>query len=117
MGAKAVEELRAWQCAAELSDRVVAICELPALRGDFTFRNQLRDAVQSAPRLIAEGFGRWGHREFAHYLSMARSEVFEVRNDLLALKRRRAPPPEPLADLLELSERTARTIARLRSSL
>ena len=117
MGAKTFEELRAWQYAAELSDRVVAICETPALQHDLTFRNQLRDAVQAAPRLIAEGFGRWGHREFAHYLRMARSEIFEARNDLLALQRRGTLPPEVIGDLLELSERTARTISRLRSSL
>ena len=111
MGAKTFEELRAWQCATELSDRVVAICETPALQRDFTFRNQLRDAARSAPRLIAEGFGRWGHREFA------RSEIFEGRNDLLALQRRETLPAEVVADLLTLSELTARTIARLRSSL
>ena len=117
MGAKTFEELRAWQCATELSDRVVAICETPALQRDFTFRNQLRDAAQSAARLIAEGFGRWGHREFAHYLSMARSEIFELRTDLLALQRRETLPAEVVADLLTLSELTARTIGRLRSSL
>jgi len=75
------------------------------------------DAVQSAPRLIAEGFGRWGHREFAHYLSMARSEIFEVRNDCWRCKRGARCRPNSSTDLLELAERTARTIARLRSSL
>jgi len=117
MGAKTFEELRAWQCAAELSDRVVAICATPALQHDFKFRDQLRDAGEGAPRLIAEGFGRWGHREFARYLVMAKAEVMEVKNDLLALQRRRTLAPEILREALELADRTIRTIEKLRSSL
>ncbi|HZP48213.1 MAG TPA: four helix bundle protein [Vicinamibacterales bacterium] len=35
-------------------------------------RRQLRD------RNIAEGFGRYRHKEFAHYLNIARGSVFEV---------------------------------------
>ncbi len=117
MGAKTFEELRAWQCAAELSDRVVAVCATQPLQHDFKFRDQLRNAAESAPRLIAEGFGRWGHREFAWYLVMAKAEVMEVMNDLLALKRRRTVAPEVLRDALELADRTIRTIEKLRSSL
>ncbi len=117
MGAKTFEELRAWQCAAELSDRVVAVCATQPLQHDFKFRDQLRNAAESAPRLIAEGFGRWGHREFARYLVMAKAEVMEVMNDLLALKRRRTVAPEVLREALELTDRTIRTIEKLRSSL
>jgi len=117
MGAKTFEELRAWQCAAELSDRVVAICATPALQHDVKFRDHLRDAGEGAPRLIAERFGRWGHREFARYLLMAKAEVMEVKNDLLALKRRRKLAPEVIGEALELADRTIRTIEKLRSSL
>jgi four helix bundle protein len=117
MGAKTFEELRAWQFASELSDRVVAICEIPALRQDPHSRDQLRNAVEAAPRLIAEGFGRWGHRAFAHYLVMARSEVMEVKSDLLKLRRRQTLPPDAADELIELSEVTIKTINRLRSSL
>jgi four helix bundle protein len=87
------------------------------LQHDFKFRDQLREAAESAPRLIAEGFGRWGHREFARYLVMAKAEVMEVMNDLLALKRRRTLAPEALGEALELADRTIRTIEKLRSSL
>ncbi len=117
MGAKTFEELRAWRLAAELSDRIVAVCAMSALQRDLTFRNQLRDAAEAAPRLIAEGFGRWTRREFARYLVMARSELMEVRSDLLALQRRRTLPGELAAELLELTDHALRTINRLRSSL
>ena len=88
MGAKSFEELRAWQLAARLSDRIVGICVIPELEADLAFRDQLRRAAESAPRLIAEGFGRWGRKEFARYLIMTRSELMEVRSDLRALQRR-----------------------------
>jgi four helix bundle protein len=117
MGAKTFEELRAWQYAAQLSDRIVALCaHTPALRNG-KFRDQMVDAAEAAPRLIAEGFGRWSHREFARYLTMAQSEVMELRSDLLALQRRHTIEPEVAADLLDLAEQVAKTIAKLRSSL
>ena len=48
------EELRAWQLAAELRDRIVAITATPVFRQDFGFRDQLTDAACSAA-----GCGRW----------------------------------------------------------
>ena len=92
MGAKHFSELRAWQLAAELSDRVTALCGTRPLQADLEFRKQLRDAAEAAPRLIAEGFGRWGHRDFARYLVMARSELMEVESNLLELTRRNSVP-------------------------
>lgn len=117
MGAKHFSELRAWQLAAELSDRVVALCGTRPLQSDLEFRKQLRDAAESGPRLIAEGFGRWGHRDFARYLVMARSEIMEVESSLLALKRRNLVPSETTTDLYELAEQAIKTINALRASL
>jgi hypothetical protein len=79
VGAKTFEELRAWQLAAALSDQIVAVCAMPVLQGDLTFRDQLREAAEAAPRVIAEGFGRWSRREFARYLVMARAERVTAR--------------------------------------
>jgi four helix bundle protein len=87
------------------------------LRADRTFCDQLRNAAEAAPRLIAEGFGRWSHRDFARYLVMTRAELMEVRSDLLALQRRRILPGELATELLELTEHATKTVNRLRSSL
>jgi len=117
MGAKRSDDLRAWQLAAELSDKVVALCATKPLQADVKFRCQLQDAAEAAPRLIAEGFGRWSHRDFARYLVMARSEVMEVTSDLMALRRRKTIEVTVADDLIALAERTTKTISRLRSSL
>jgi len=117
MGAKHFTELRAWQLAAELSDKVVAVCATDPLQKDFEFRNQLRDAAEAAPRLIAEGFGRWSHRDFARYLVMARSELMELQSDVLALGRRNTIPQTTADDLYALAEQAIKTVNALRTSL
>ena len=116
-GAKTFQELVAWQLAARLRDDVVALCATSALRADFSLRDQLRESACSAPALIAEGFGRFGHREFGRYLTMARAELLELQNHLDDVRARRIVASDAVEDLLRQSDRAIRTIARLRSSL
>ena len=117
MGVQRFEELRAWQLAAALRDRVVAVSDHPRFRADAEFRDQLRAAACSAPRLIAEGFGRFGRREFRRYLTMALAELMEVQNDLQDLGRRAWCPAEEVEALNDLADHALRVTSRLRSSL
>jgi carbamoyl-phosphate synthase large subunit len=117
MGAKTFQELYAWQLSAKLRDEIVAICATGALNSDVKFRDQIRDAACSAPSLIAEGFGRFGRREFRRYFTMARAELLEVQNDLTDLGQRRLVRAEDVSRLARLAEHAARVVARLRSSL
>jgi four helix bundle protein len=117
VGAKTFEELFAWQCCSELRNKVVAVCATPALQKDLEFRDQLRNAACGAPRLIAEGFGRFGHKEFRRYLSMARAELMEVQNDLNDLEARHLVTGECITDLKRLVDRALKITTLLRSSL
>ncbi len=117
MGAKTFEELFAWQCCAVLRDKVVAVCATEPLQRDRDFRDQLRRAACAAPRLIAEGFGRFGNKEFRRYLSMARSELMEVQNDLIDLERRHWVTQDCVAELKTLAESALKITTLLRSSL
>jgi carbamoyl-phosphate synthase large subunit len=117
MGAKTFDELYAWQLCADLRDSIVEICGTRALDSDLKFRDQLREAACSAPALIAEGFGRFGHREFRRYLTMARGELLEVQNDLTDLRKRRLVACEEVDRLFNLATHAARVVARLRSSV
>jgi hypothetical protein len=58
MGARTFKELHAWQLANELKVAIYRLVEASKAERDFGFRDQLRDAAASAPRNIAEGFGR-----------------------------------------------------------
>ena len=49
-----------------------------AIKRDFRFHNNLADAASSAPRNIAEGYGRKYHREFARFAIIARASEQEV---------------------------------------
>jgi four helix bundle protein len=117
MGVKQFEDLHAWQLSAEVRDKVVALCANDAFKQDVEFRNQLRDAACGAPRLIAEGFGRFTHREFKRYLRMARAEMLETKNHLGDLRARRYVADRIVDDLMDRADHAQRTIARLRSSL
>ena len=47
---------------------------------DFDFRNQIRDAADSAERNIAEGFGRYKPLVFANFLDFSRASACETRS-------------------------------------
>ncbi|HEX3701681.1 MAG TPA: four helix bundle protein [Vicinamibacterales bacterium] len=71
MGVRRFEDLIAWQLAYELQQQVFAFtASLPAVR-DFKFCDQIRDSSRSAPRNIAEGFGRYYPKAFIRFLRIA----------------------------------------------
>jgi four helix bundle protein len=117
MGAKTFEELYAWQLSVKLREAVIAVCETRQVAKDFRFCDEIRAAARAAPDLIAEGFGRFGHRQFRHYLSMAHGEQQEVRNQLLTLQCRNYLPGAEVDALIRLAQHAARVTVKLRSSI
>jgi four helix bundle protein len=105
MGAKDFTELAAWQLADELRTLVIAITERSPARRDFKFCDQMRDAARSATNNIAEGFGRFRHRDFAHVLRIAVASLHEVRDDLIHGHRCRYVTDDELARGTSLSKR------------
>ena len=81
--AKRYEELEAWQLADELKREVYALTETGPAAKDFKYRDQIRDSSASAPRNIAEGFGRFRPGEFARFLEFAVGSIDETRNSLI----------------------------------
>ena len=80
--AKRVEELTVFQLGNELREKVHALTATLPSNGDRRFCTQLDDAASSVTRNIAEGFGRYRHKEFAQFLSIARGSVFEIIDHL-----------------------------------
>jgi four helix bundle protein len=81
--AREFTELVAWQLARDLKLLVYEVAKRPAVTRDFRFVAQIVDAAASAPRNIAEGFGRFNRREFAHFLKIAIASEQEVRNHFI----------------------------------
>ena len=82
-GWKDFREIVAWQRAREVKLRVYAILKRPNIRRDYEYCDQLRDAARSAPRNIAEGFAKFGNKEFARFVRIARGSEAEVLNHLI----------------------------------
>ncbi|HUF24523.1 MAG TPA: four helix bundle protein [Vicinamibacterales bacterium] len=84
--ARRYQDLKAWQHAAQLRDGVLTITARSPLSNDRRICDQLRRAAQSACANLAEGFGRYGPREFAHFVGIARSSLDEVQEHLLLMR-------------------------------
>jgi|SRR5437016_3925637 len=77
--ARNFEELLAWQLMHELNVEVWKATEHGRASRDFNFRDQIRDAADSAERNIAEGFGRYNPSVFANFLDFTRGSACETR--------------------------------------
>ena len=82
-GFRDFREIAAWQLAHQLKLRVDLFLLSPDFRRHYRFSEQLSDAVRSGPRNIAEGFGRYRHREFAQFVRIAKASEVEVLNHLI----------------------------------
>ena len=82
MVAQHYKELDCWQLAHELKCEVIAFTAKMPARADRDFCDDIRASARSAPSNIAEGFGRETHRDFAHFLSIARASLIETDNHL-----------------------------------
>jgi 4-hydroxy-tetrahydrodipicolinate synthase len=82
-GVSRFQDLVAWDLAHQLKLLVHQLCERPVIAKDFRFRDQLIDAAASAPRNLAEGFGRFRHADFARFARIAKASELEVLNHLI----------------------------------
>jgi four helix bundle protein len=78
MGVRHHRELEVWQLCNQARGRFLELAARSAVRHDFTFRDQTLDAASSACRNTAEGFWRFGHAEFAHFVSIAKASLGEL---------------------------------------
>ena len=78
-GARRFEDLITWQRMHELSVEIWKATDRPPASRDFDFRDQIRDASDSAQRNIAEGFGLFNPSQFVHFLDIARGSAMETK--------------------------------------
>ena len=78
VSARRYQDLVAWQLANKLKIGVYEIIDTSTARNDFRFATQVKQAASSAPANLAEGFGAYHHGEFARYVRIAGSSLFEV---------------------------------------
>lgn len=76
------QDFKAWQFAHELNEKVYEMTSSPPAYHDFKFRDNIRDAADSAQRNFPEGFGRFAPGDFAHFLDHSRASLLETKNEL-----------------------------------
>ncbi len=82
MGAKRFEELEAWQVSTELKRAVYALIAAPPPSLDRRYCEQIRQSAASAPRNLAEGFGRFRPAVFATFVEIALGSLMETQDAL-----------------------------------
>src|SRR2546421_6087288 len=82
-------DLVCWQLSYSLKCEVFEFTATGPAARDFKYRDQIRDSSASAPRNIAEGFGRFQPRDSARFYEIARASLMETRNHLIDGRDRR----------------------------
>ena len=107
------EDFVAWQLARELERRVYVITEAGPASRDVEFCRQIRKSSSSAPRNIAEGFGRYLPGDFARFVRNAVGSLNETRDHLDAGLERGYLPTDIHAELTLLARRATGTSVNL----
>ena len=115
---KSFRELDVWNKAMELTDLVYEIASNLPQSEKYALGDQIRRAVVSIPSNIAEGFGRDSHKDFAHFLSIARGSLYEVDTQLeIALRRGYIKKNDMITSLMnDVSKMLSVLSKRLRST-
>jgi four helix bundle protein len=116
-GARHFTELDCWKLADELKVAPYRFSNRRAVQRDLSYREQLREAAASAPRNIAEGFGRRTNVDFARFLDIARGSLMECQNHLKDGVDRGHLDSTESAALISLAKRASGAVAALQRHL
>ena len=76
------KNLIVWQKAVELVKEVYGLIQRLPPEERYALTDQLRRAAVSIPSNIAEGNGRSGNKDYAHFLAIARGSLYETITQL-----------------------------------
>ncbi len=113
MGVTHFTELRAWQLANRLRIEVYRFTGIPPANRDRRFCDNIRASSRSVCNNISEGFGRYAHREFAHFVLIARGSLSETQDHLLTARDAAYLVARKFGELWRLSVETMRSVNRL----
>jgi four helix bundle protein len=114
---KRFEDIKAWQKARILTQKVYRITAEGSFSSDYSLRDQIRRASVSIMANIAEGFGRFSEKEFANFLNIARGSTTEVQSHLYVALDLNFVSTEQFGELYTLLDEIARMLFNLRKHL
>jgi four helix bundle protein len=116
-GASRFEDLLSWQRMHELDVEIWKATEHGSAARDLRFRDQIRDAADSAARNIAEGFGRYSPQQFASFLDLSRASACETKSLLRKGRDVGYFESDEMKRLDALADRGLQAVARLQRYL
>ena len=117
MAWRKVTDIEAWNLSMKLAKEFDAILDRPPACNDRKFCEEAREAADSVPRNIAEGFGRYGDREFARFVEIGYGSLLETYTNLVRAGNRRFMSGPETERLMPLYEETKATTLGLLKSL
>jgi four helix bundle protein len=114
---KSYRDLAVWQGACDLAERVYRCCRHYPSDELYGLTSQTRRAAVSIAANIAEGAGRKGSSEFAHFISIAAGSLAELRTLLELARRFGYLPGDAVTELDGQADEVARMLHGLRRSL
>ena len=118
MGVRRLEDLRAYRYAREFKLEVYRLVRQSRdAQDDRRFKSQLFEAAASNEMNIAEGFRRFGARDFCRFLTMARASLEEATRRLQDGVDRGYFTKSDCTTALRLAEESGRSTMALRKSL
>ncbi len=106
------EDFIAWQLAENLKEAVFKFTAKPPASKDFGYCDQIRDSARSAPRNIAEGFGRYYPSESIPFLRIALGSLNETLNHLIDGRQRKYLSESEYVALRRLTLRAIKALKR-----
>ena len=82
MGSTTYKDLIVWQKSMLVAKGIYALVKKLPKEEIYALSDQMRRAAVSIPSNIAEGYGRISHKEYAHFLSIAKGSASELTTQL-----------------------------------
>jgi four helix bundle protein len=111
--AKRFEDLRAWQTARTLTNRVYALSRKDGFTDDWALKDQIRRAAVSVMSNIAEGFESRTRPQFVDFLGTAKASAGEVRSQLYIARDQGYLSEEEFEDVADLADKVSRQVYHL----
>ena len=106
------EDFNAWKLSVELKEEVFTFTSKRPVSNDFDYCSQIRDSARSAPRNIAEGFGRYYPSESLPFYRIAIGSLHETLNHLIDGRQRAFLTEDELVRLRRLNLRAIKALKR-----
>lgn len=117
MEIKSYRDLRGWQAAMDLVERVYRLTQAFPRHEIYALSSQMQRAAVSVPSNIAEGHTREHLKEYLHHLSIAQGSLAELETQLEIAARLGYISPQQLADAVGDTRPLGRQLYSLRNSL